>query len=56
MRQKVLGVKRAGADVFVVPAGENAAVARRYAGNLRVIAVENFQQAVRKLAALPRKG
>ena len=56
MRQKVLGVRKAGADVFLVPAGDNAAVARRYAGNLRVIAVENFQQALRKLAALPRKG
>ncbi len=56
MRQKVIGVRKAGADVFLVPAGDNARVARRYAGNLRVIAVENFQQALRKLAALPRKG
>ncbi len=56
MKQKVLGVRKAGADVFVVPAGDNAAVARRYAGNLRVIAVENFQQALRALATLPRKG
>ena len=55
MRQKVLGVREAGAEVFVVPAGDNAAVARRYAGNLRVIAVENFQQALRALATLPQK-
>jgi Lon-like protease len=55
MRQKVLGVRDAGADVFVVPAGDNAVVARRYAGNLRVIAVENFQQALRALATLPQK-
>ncbi len=55
MRQKVLGVRQAGADVFIVPAGDNAVVARRYAGNLRVIAVENFQQALRALATLPQK-
>ncbi len=55
MRQKVLGVRHAGAEVFVVPAGDNAVVARRYAGNLRVIAVENFQQALRALATLPQK-
>ena len=55
MKQKVLGVREAGADVFIVPAGDNAAEARRYAGNLRVIAVENFQQALRALATLPQK-
>jgi PDZ domain-containing protein len=55
VRQKVLGVRKAGADVFLVPAGENESVARRYAGNLRVIGVENFQQALRVLATLPRK-
>ena len=42
-------------DVLLVPAGENAAEARRYAGNVRVIAVESFQQALRALATLPRK-
>jgi PDZ domain-containing protein len=56
MKQKTLGVREAGADVFVVPAGDNADVARRYAGNLRVIAVENFQQALRALSTLPQKG
>jgi PDZ domain-containing protein len=55
MKQKVLGVREAGADVFLVPAGDNAEVAKRYAGNLRVIPVENFQQALRALATLPRK-
>jgi PDZ domain-containing protein len=55
MKQKVLGVRRAGADVFVVPAGDNADVARRFAGNLRVIEVETFQQALRKLATLGEK-
>ncbi len=55
MKQKVLGVRKAGADVFLVPAGDNESVARRYAGNLRVIGVENFQQALRALTTLPRK-
>jgi PDZ domain-containing protein len=56
IKQKVHGVRQAGADVFLVPAGDNAREARRYAGNLRVIGVENFQQALRALATLPRKG
>ncbi|MDH4177360.1 MAG: PDZ domain-containing protein [Thermoleophilia bacterium] len=55
VKQKVFGAKAAGADVMLVPAGDNAAEARRYAGNLRVIAVETFQQALRKLATLRRK-
>ena len=53
--QKTIGARRAGADVFLVPAGDNAAVARRYAKGLRVIAVESFQQALRALATLPEK-
>lgn len=55
MKQKVLGARKAGADIFVVPAGDNELVARRNAGNLRVIGVENFQQALRVLETLPRK-
>jgi PDZ domain-containing protein len=54
-QQKAVGVREAGVDVFLVPAGENAAAARRYAGNVRVIPVESFQQALRKLATLPRR-
>jgi Lon-like protease len=56
VKQKTFGVRRARADVFIVPAGDNADEARRYAGNLRVIAVESFQQALRALATLPPKG
>ena len=56
VKQKVIGAKRAGADVFLVPAGDNAEVARRYAGDLRVIPVESFRQALRELATLPRNG
>ncbi len=50
VKQKTYGARRAGADVFLVPAGENAAEARRYAGNLRIIPVRSFQQALSALA------
>ena len=55
VEQKVIGARRSGVEIFVVPAGENAAAARRHAGDLRVIAVRSFQQALRTLATLPRK-
>jgi PDZ domain-containing protein len=54
VKQKATGVRRSGADVFLVP-GENAAEARRYAGDVRVIPVDSFQQALRELETLPRK-
>ena len=56
LKQKTIGAKRADADVFLVPAGDNAEVARRYADGMRIIAVESFQQALRELATVPRKG
>ena len=46
VKQKVFGARQAGADVFLVPAGENAEEALRYAGNLRIVPVESFQQAL----------
>jgi PDZ domain-containing protein len=52
VKQKTFGARRAHADVFLVPAGENAAEARRYAGNLRIIPVESFQQALSVLRTL----
>jgi Lon-like protease len=52
VKQKTFGVRKTKADVFLVPAGENADEARRYAGNVRVIPVESFQQALRVLATL----
>jgi PDZ domain-containing protein len=55
LKQKTLGVRAADADVFLVPAGENAQVARQYAGTLRVIPVKSFQQALRALRTLPEK-
>jgi len=56
VKQKTLGVREAGVDVFLVPAGENAREARRYADGLRIVPVKNFPQALRALATLPPKG
>jgi PDZ domain-containing protein len=55
MKQKMIGARRAKVDVFLVPAGDNAEVARKYAGPVRVLAVESFRQALRMLATLPQK-
>lgn len=52
VKQKTLGVRAAGVDVFVVPAGENAREARRYADGVRIIPVKNFPQALRALQTL----
>ena len=54
VKQKVVGARRTGVDTFVVPAGDNAREARRYADGIRIIPVRNFQQALRALATLPR--
>jgi Lon-like protease len=54
VKQKTFGVREAGADIFLVPAGENAQEARRYAGPVRVIPVRTFDQALHALATLPR--
>lgn len=56
LKQKTFGARKADADVLLVPAGDNAAEAALYADDLRVIPVETFQQALRKLATLPSKG
>jgi PDZ domain-containing protein len=55
VKQKAIGVRRAKVDVFLVPAGDNARDARRYAGPVRVVAVESFRQALHALATLPPK-
>ena len=56
VEQKTYGAREAHADVFLVPAaGDNAAMARRYADGLRIIAVSSFPQALRALATLPPK-
>ena len=55
VKQKTFGVRQAKADVFLVPAGDNAQEARRYANGLRVIAVKSFPQALRALATIEAK-
>ncbi|HEY2311598.1 MAG TPA: S16 family serine protease [Gaiellaceae bacterium] len=53
IKQKTYGVRQAGADVFLVPAGQNARDARRYAGPVRIIPVTSLNQALHALATLP---
>ena len=53
VKQKTYGVRQAGADVFLVPAGQNARDARRYAGPVRIIPVRSLDQALHALATLP---
>jgi PDZ domain-containing protein len=55
VKQKIFGARQAGVDVFLVPAGDNAQLARKYQGDVRVIPVKSFQQALRELATLPEK-
>lgn len=52
IKQKTIGAREAHVDAFLVPAGDNAQQARRYAHGLKIIAVENFPQALRALATL----
>ena len=51
-KQKTIGAARSGVDILLVPAGDNATTARKYAGHMRVIAVESFRQALHALATL----
>jgi PDZ domain-containing protein len=55
IKQKTIGAREAGVDAFLVPAGQNAVQARKYADGLRIIPVKNFQQALRALATLPEQ-
>ena len=50
LKQKTIGARNAGVDVFLVPAGENAEEARRYAGKMKVVPVKSFRQALQALA------
>ena len=52
IKQKTIGAREAGVDAFLVPAGDNAVQARKYAHGLRIIPVESFPQALRALATL----
>jgi PDZ domain-containing protein len=55
IEQKTIEAKNSRVDILLVPAGDNAADARRFAGTMRVIPVHSFQQALRSLATLPEK-
>jgi Lon-like protease len=55
VQQKTIGVQRAGVDTFLVPVGENARTARKYADHVRIVPVESFQQALRRLTTRPIK-
>jgi hypothetical protein len=52
VKQKTIGVMRSHIKVFLVPAGDNAREARRYAEGIRIVPVRTFQQALRVLATL----
>jgi len=56
VKQKTIGARQSHVDVLLVPAGENAATARQYAGGVKVFAVRSVQQALRRLATLPQRG
>jgi Lon-like protease len=49
LKQKTIGARRSGMDLFLVPV-ENAPEARRYADGLRIVPVDSFQQALHALA------
>ena len=49
VKQKTIGARRADVDYFLVPAGENAEVAKEYAQGVAVLPVESFQQALQRL-------
>ncbi len=55
LKQKTIGAEETGVDVFLVPAGENAAEARSHAEDLEIVAVDSYQQALRLLATSDRK-
>jgi PDZ domain-containing protein len=52
IKQKTIGARAAHVDAFLVPAGDNAREARKYAHGLRIIPVDTFPQALRALATL----
>lgn len=54
VEQKTIGVRRAGVKIFLVPAGENATEARRYAKGVRIVPVHSFRQALQALATLAK--
>ena len=56
IKQKTIGAREAGIQLFLVPSGDNAREAQRYADGMRVVPVQSFQQALRVLATNAEKG
>ena len=56
IKQKTIGAREAGIQLFLVPSGDNAREARRYAEGMRVVPVQSFQQALRVLATNAEEG
>ncbi len=56
IKQKTIGARQAHVDAFLVPAGDNAREARKYAHGLPIIPVETFPQALRALATFAHGG
>ncbi|MBA3381155.1 MAG: PDZ domain-containing protein [Actinobacteria bacterium] len=54
LQQKTIAARKADVEAFVVPAGENADEARQHAGDMEVIPVESFQQALQLLTTSAR--
>lgn len=55
VEQKAIEARNSHVDILLVPAGQNASRARRYADGVRVVPVKSFQQALHALATLPPK-
>jgi Lon-like protease len=56
VKQKAIEANHSHVDILLAPAGDNATEARKYAGGVRVLAVNSFQQALHELATVPAKG
>ncbi len=56
IKQKTIGAREAHVDAFLVPAGQNATDAEKYAHGLKIIPVKSFQQALHDLATLTPSG
>lgn len=53
IKQKTIGAREAGVDVFLVPV-DNFAEAKKYADGLRIVAVRSLDEALHVLATLPK--
>ena len=53
IKQKTIGAREARVDAFLVPAGDNARDARKYAHGLRIIPVESFSTGVARAGDTP---